>query len=161
MGKSELSLKARRLLRIMNRMKNDVTTRDLTRETGLPNYDVGHHMGRLDREGFVECTGEKDVGAPNDAKVYAITESGEYHAEEVLAEIKETATVEGVDNQAVHELREEVGQLWEANDTTLDKLDSANERIEGLDDQIRSVKNSLELHRNVIKNLKEKDDDSP
>lgn len=130
MGKPELSLKARRLLRIMNRKKADVSTHDLTRETGLPNYDVGHHMGRLDKEGFVEHTGEKNVGAPNDAKVYAITDAGERHAEQVLGELKEEAEVEGIDNSAVVELREEVEELKRRDEVRLDQIDELEEQVE-------------------------------
>lgn len=149
MGKSELALKARRLLRIMNRMKDDVTTRDLTQESNLPNYDVGHHMSRLIEAGLVEHTGWKDVDAPNDAKVYAITDAGEKHADEVLGELKQAANVEGVDNAAVHELREEVSQLWRAVENVNDRLDEAEVGMESVEE----IENRLDAHQKAIKKL--------
>lgn len=155
MGNPELSLKARRLLRVMNRKKTDVSTRDLTRETGLPNYDVGHHMGRLGKEGFVEHTGEKNVGAPNDAKVYAITDAGERHAEQVLGELKEEAEVEGIDNSAVVELRENVSSLQSGMESAVDRVNDLEQATEAHDEKMDTIDMRLDAHKRKIEEILE------
>lgn len=130
MGEPDLSLKARRLLRIMNRMDRDVTTKDLTRESELKNYTVGDHMGSLIEEGFADHVGWQDVGAPQKAKVYSITEAGQEHAEKVLGELQQEAEVEGVDGSLVRELREKVARLEERDDKRLDQIEELQEQVE-------------------------------
>lgn len=123
MGEPDLSRKSRKLLRIINRKSPRVSTKDMTQETGYPNYTVRDHISPLTDEGFVDHVGEEDVGAPKEAKVYSITDAGKDHAEKVLGELQREAEVEGVDGSEVRELREKVETLERQRDTILDRLD--------------------------------------
>lgn len=152
MGDKELPLKSRQLLCTMNRREQDVTTKDLIQESDLSNDTVGHHMSRLMEEGFVEKIRVEDVGASHEATVYAITSAGERHADEHLNEVKQAARLEEVDNSTVHELREEVAQLWRALDSTRDRVDE----LDGQQERLEDVEERLDSHRDAISNLMER-----
>lgn len=148
MGDEELPLKSRQLLRTMNRREQDVTTKDLIQGSDLSNDTVGSHMSRLMEEGFVEKTRTEDVGTSQEATVYAITSAGERHVDEG----KQTARLENEDNPPVHELREEVAQLWRALDSTRDRIDE----LDGQQERLEDVEERLDSHRDAIANLMER-----
>lgn len=145
---SDLSVKQRQLLRVISELGGFAHTMDLTSETELSNDLVGYHMRVLIRGEYVERAGTVDVGAPQEAKNYKLTEAGR----DVVSELPEERPQEDleIDPSTVAELERTVIELERQNETLwgrveeLENKKADSEEYEKLVDRFEKLKKRLE-----------------
>lgn len=148
---SDLSVKQRQLLRVISELGGFAHTKDLTGETELSNDLVGYHMRVLIRGGFVERAGTVDVGAPQEAKNYKLTEKGRGAVSE-LPEERPQEDLE-IDPSTVAELERTVIKLERQNETLWGRVEDLEDEKADSKDLEKLVKRFEKLKKRLEKIL--------
>lgn len=115
----------------------------IRRATGVSNQLLNHHLKRMTEDGYVEMVGTKDVGAPQPANTYQLTEAGEELGEE-LAERHEERLRALADQEVMERIRTLEGRISELESKQERETNKLKERFEGMKDYIRELEATIE-----------------
>lgn len=133
-----LSEKQRQILCVFE-LGEELSTRDITRETGYTNQVVGHHMkNTLVDRGFVENTGTDDsTRYPRSPLLYQLTDWGQ----DVLDVFRQRRAKTEADISRVDELS-----------VSVERLEKENEELRS---RLSDTEDQLEKHREAIKYIQD------
>lgn len=123
-----------------------VTSTRIRRAVSCSNQLFNHHIKRLTADGLVEQVGTEDVGAPQPARTYRLTEDGEERGE-ALSErheerVREHAQAEVMDR--ITSLERRLTQLESKQERDIGRIE---ERFEKLKDILRPLQPLIEEKR--------------
>lgn len=121
--------------------------------------NLGRQASGLRESGLVEVVGEKDVGAPIPANVYALTDEGAAVAEDLYD--ASLAPGGAIDNDDLREVRRDIDDLQTGLDQARSDIDdkAAEARIDEMEGRLKDVESTVEYHDDVVKRLDEKTTD--
>lgn len=143
---SALPDKLRHILRIM-KDKSVASTKDLTAATGYPNATIYHHSRRMLSEGWIENAGTVDVGAPQPANVYRITDAGREIPTQIDGREDDAGDGSSEDLSEAHaridELEHEIATLEKQNDRTWTRLKETEAEVDEMKTVIEKIGNRV------------------